>query len=146
MGVAANRDASDAEIDAKAAIYRDRLADADERRSKHLRTTAKAGVVALRTNLNRSRRAALASVIQKSGELHSKRCMMAESNRQAELGAKVAAAKGCSAKRNKTDAMHKHQPTSPHLMPMTVAITVAIPYPDLIDLETVPKSTLAYGS
>lgn len=103
--VAANRDAADAETDAKAAIYRDRLADADERRSKHLRTTAKAGVVALRTNLNRSRRAALASVIQKSGELHSKRCMMAESIRQAELGAKVAAAKGCSAKRNKTDAM-----------------------------------------
>jgi len=103
--VAANRDAAEAETSVKAEIYRDRLAEASERRSKALRTTAKVGVVALRSNLNRSRRAALLSVIKKNGELHQKRCMMADTIRQAELGAKVAAAKESAAKREKPNAV-----------------------------------------
>ena len=61
--------------------------------------------LALRHNLNRSRRAALLSVIQKNGELHQKRCMMAETIRQAELGAKVATAKESTKKREKPNAV-----------------------------------------
>ena len=97
--VCANREAADAEQLAKGEIYQDRCDEADERRGKHMRIRAKAGVGALRANLATSRRAALAAIVQKNGELNVSRCMQAETVRQAELGAKVAAAKEASAKR-----------------------------------------------
>jgi len=64
-----------------------------DRRAHQLRKTAKVGVPAVRSSAAKSRRNALASVISKNAELNQNRCMQAATNREAEIAAKVNAAR-----------------------------------------------------
>jgi len=80
--LAAKADANDAFSEAVA-----------DRRAHQLRKTAKVGVPAVRSSAAKSRRNALASVISKNAELNQNRCMQAATNREAEIAAKVNAAR-----------------------------------------------------
>lgn len=89
----ASRDSANLERSKKAEDAKARCDAATERHEAHLRRVAKVGVASVRAGAFKSRRAALASVIEKNAELHQTRCIVADSIRQAGLGAKIAVAK-----------------------------------------------------